>query len=84
MSIDDLPPLGMLTADLPGAKGVRETRQLWHAAKLRRAARCEDCKEPLAVGTVAYAPLTNASNRYHRLCVVCARRLAARVLGGTP
>ena len=44
---------------------------VWSIVKLRKSSRCAECKEPLAVGAMAFRPLTNGNNRMDRLCGRC-------------
>lgn len=49
-------------------------RQVWTACTLRQPVACQRCGEALYEGVTAFRPITNATNRMHRVCPPCMRR----------
>jgi hypothetical protein len=49
--------------------------QMWHPCKLKKNKDCFRCDNAIGKGGNAYRPITNASNRMHRLCPSCVEKL---------
>ena len=60
----------IVSDELIGTISMQYGRQLWAAAKLTKKHKndkCAVCNGP--VGDIAFRPITNASNRMHRICL---------------
>lgn len=51
-------------------------KSIWDRSKIRRPRACAKCERELHAGDAAYAPMTNRTYRYLRLCVACVEELA--------
>ena len=68
--------MDILASELVGLYSEKYGKQLWGVVNLTKKHKDDDCAIcELKVGSKAYRPTTNKSNRMDRICIPCIERL---------